>query len=264
VPTDYWSNKLFKLATITWQMTPFFAALAVIALARIKRDKNFWILSSWLVLGFLTVFVPYGQDAQRNFSPALAPVFIVAALYLEKIDLKNRLLIAATLAVIAVSLAFGLNDLMGYYAPAYMGIFYIMTLAALFSRQRNQILLAGFIGLSIYFAFSHASNQFILSDTVGGISEEIRMLGYNYTQVWASKDIAYYMTPMDRPSYVNHIGSLDMLTPAGLKSNNISYVAFYSTPNEDFINDASRSCREPRMFSSYGHVIGFVCQIENI
>jgi hypothetical protein len=258
LPVDYMYNKLFKVATITWQMTPFFAVLLIMAIYKLKKTREFWALALWFIAGFAAVILPYGQDSQRYIGVALAPTFILVAKYIETFNFREKLVAAGAAAFILLSFAINLNDLMGYYSPLYIGLFYALACLALAHKKYSTILLvAGFIGLSVYFAFTHAANIYIVSDAVHDLSGKVVELGYPYREVWASKDIAYYISP--GVVYHNGIQKLDFFSAENIRKNNVTYIAFYSTPDETAMLNAMELCTDPYVYRSYGHTIGFVC-----
>jgi len=260
---EYLFNKVFKVATISWQMTPFFAIMVFAAIYTLKKTKDFFIMACWLILGFFIVFVPYGQDSQRYFGVALTPAYILVAKYIESFDFRNKVMLLSVLATVAISLFIGLNDLMGYYAPAYLGIFYIAAVLPIMHRKyMKPVLMGGFLGLSLFFALTHASNLYIVSDSVDALSKNVIDNNYMYKEVWASKDIAYYITPKNETVYLNLIPDINFFTMENLRENNVMYIAFYSTPDENKIIEAAEFCLDAYTYSSYGHTIGFVCRVD--
>ena len=247
-------DKIFKLATISWQMTPFFAVLLLLALASLykRKDKNFLILASWLVVGFLIIFIPFGQDTQRYFLMMLTPAFVITAKYLDGINFRDKKIYIVAALLLALAAAVGLNDLMGYYQPIYLGAFYALAVVAL-AKNRRQMLFAGFIGLSIFFTFSGNLTQ-IGSQAVGQLSHDAAE--YPYREVWTSKDVAYYLTPQNETIRHCYLGSLDK---GFIRENNIEYIAFYSTVPRQADMDAVACEKKPIVVN--GYPMGFTCKI---
>lgn len=256
---EYFMNKVFKLATISWQMTPFFTLLLLVSiysLYRTKRDKNFWIVSSWLVLGFLIIFMPYGQDTQRFFLILLTPAFIITAKFIEGLNFRNRVLPLVIIAILVIAVTINLNDLMGYYNPIYLGLFYVIALISLFHKKRQSIILAGFIALSIFSAF-YGNSISISSQAVGELSSSIAAAGYPYKEVWTSKDVAFYITPGNE-TVMNCPLELDINF---IKDNNVKYLAFYSTvPRQDNIKKIMELCTESSLINVVNNN-GFICEV---
>lgn len=260
ITQTYIMNKIFNLAAISWQMTPFFAILLLFALYKVNKDKNFLILSSWLVLGFLIVAAPYRQDSQRFFLMMLAPAFILTAKFIEGFNFRAKYVYITAALIIALSAIISLNDLMGYYQPQYLALFYLLALIPLlYKKYTKPILLAGFVGLSIYFVF--AGNVIQTGSTaVSELSENVIKNGYSYREVWTSKDVSYYTTPNNET--VEHC-TLDSLDKEFIKQNNITYIAFYSTvPRQTDINRVIEYCSERKLLVIHGYTVGFTCKID--
>ncbi len=260
---DYFMDKVFKLATISWQMTPFFALLLLISIAalyRTKRDKGFCILCSWLILGFLIIFLQYGQDTQRYFLMMLAPAFLIVAKFTEELDFRSKVLPLTAIVMIVVAFAINLNDLMGYYQPIYLAIFYLAALVALFYKKYSiTILIAGFIGMSIFFAFSGNNIIAIDSRAIGEISKNVIQEGYPYNETWTSKDVSYYLTPQNETVRNCELSSLNT---DSLRDNNIKYLAFYSNvPKLADINKLISYCDESYMVYAENYLVGFACKV---
>ncbi len=253
---DYVYNKIFKIATISWQMTPFFAVLLLLSLKSLnKMNKNFIMMASWLTLGFLIIFMPYGQDIQRYFLMLLAPAFIIAAKYIEGIKFSG-MSYSICAAIIVLATVIGLNDLMGYYQPIYLALFYTIALILLVHRKRLQLLVAGFVGLSIFFAFSGGVMQ-IGSQAIGQLSHDTS--SYPYKEVWTTKDVSYYITPFNET--VRNC-NLWYIVRDYIKENNIKYVAFYSTvPRQNDIESIFQYCSQGNILVLRGYTMGFSCKL---
>ena len=153
---------------------------------------------------------------------------------------------------------------MGYYSPVYIGVFYFLAFIPLLCRKHTtRILLAGFLALSVFFAFTHAGNYYIASDAVQDISNKVAEFEYPYKEVWSSKDIPYYIAPPNSIAHVNLIPDINFFTEENILKNNVRYMAFYSTPDETKIKNAiSEFCKNAYTYAAYGHTIGFVCEVD--
>jgi 4-amino-4-deoxy-L-arabinose transferase-like glycosyltransferase len=249
---------VFKVGTITWQLTPFLALLTCIAIFK-GKGKDFWITLSWLAGGFALILF-YSQDAQRYFMMLLPPLFVITAKYLDKFDFSNKTVYIIAALFAAFALVMDLNDLMGYYQPVYIAVFYVFAAATLLSRKHmKEALVGGFLALCIIFAFTGSGILQIGSGAVGELSKD--MANIPYKEVSTSKDVSYYITPMSEPSY--HCTALASLDKEFIKNSNISYIAFYSTvPRQADMEKALDYCLDARKVYSHGYWIGLTCEVD--
>ena len=256
-PTLYeqMTDKLFKISTITWQMTPFLAVLLCISIYHSKKNKNTYILISWLLAAVLLFVLPYGSDAQRYFTVALPAVFLIIAKYTENFKPRKEMIITFFIFLL---MAVFVSDILGYYNPFYIGAFYAISVVALASKKSTGILITGFLALSLVFAFTNSSVIKIGSGAVDDIVEKINTSGYDYREVWSSKDVLFKITPENETL---RACELESLTSAYIKDNKIKYVAFYSTvPRQDEIDTLEKFCDGTEVFYR-GYRIGIVCEV---
>ena len=120
------------------------------------------------------------------------------------------------------------------------------------------VLIAGFAGLSVYFAFAGGVMQ-IGDDAIGYLSGEIKSAGYPYKDVWTSKDVSYYLTPLNETVQNCEVHLDDTF----IKSNNVTYIAFYSTvPRHADINRTLGYCSKSNLLVLYGYHVGFACKTD--
>src|SRR3989338_3927515 len=146
-------EKAFYASSFLWQMTPFFAALLLIALIRLKRNKAYLILSSWLIITFLIGFASNGQDFQRLMIIAIAPAIILVAHYISDIKWnKDRLYILFGMAA-TFMLAYltGLNDMLPHYNISVVAFFFLIAGIFIFLPKNKQVLIGASVGLSVFF-----------------------------------------------------------------------------------------------------------------
>lgn len=253
--TDLIYDKLFKIATITWQATPFLAALAALAVFSLYRNKKAALVSIWLVITFLFVLATYGLDAQRNFLIALPAIFILAGKYISDIKIEPLKLAIAVLIPAAYFIFFGVSDLSGYYEPILLVPLYALAVLYAIPKDRKLLLLGGVIAMTIFIFVGNNYVSTVYSNAVGDLSTQVKQNRLNYTDVWSSKDIAFYMTPDNQIVYVCEAS----LSSEFIGEKNVTGLAVYSLPHEDFIK--SLNCTNPYYFSADGHTVGTVCKI---
>ena len=255
------SNKVFYLASFTWQATPFLAILVLLALFRNKRDKTFFFLSAWMLIVLYGVFLTSGLDFQRYVMIALAPLFILVAKYLENFDFKNITTYIIAAIIIIASFLIALNDMMGFYSPIIIGLFYVAAVLFLLPKYyRKHLLVGGFIALSLYSLVPNVTAYSVGSYSVMTISEKAIELGYPPKEIWGTRDIFLYLTLPNESITVNQIAHLNVLNEDFVKANNIKYLSFYNYIQEERIRDLLRLCKDPYTFDVNGHLVGFVCE----
>lgn len=260
-------NKAFYLSTVTWMLTPFLTMLFLLALRRVKKDKNYALLAAWSVITYAAFFVSFNLDIQRYYAAALAPVFILTAkLLADRVKFKKSglMLIAATAAIAGTAaFAFNINDLQGYHNPLLLGFVYLIAVAIaivplrLLKTYKMPLLAGAFVGLSLYFVFSASSWHAIQSETVDKLAQNADEFGFDYKNVWGNKDVEYALTPQGE--------LLQYCFPEPdkefLEKNNVRYISVYHFRNEEGLKSVAESCIRKEEVYVNGHLVGLTCEL---
>ena len=252
---EFMHDKAFKIATMTWQATPFLAVLVLLALLHLKRDKNTVFVTSWLLVTFFVVFVPYGTDTQRNFFIALPAVFLLAGKYISDIKIDFRKLALAAIIPTVYYLAAGVTDFSGYYNPIIMVPLFALPFAYLLLKpnDRKIFLVGGMLAMTLFIFIGNNYTSTVNSNLVGELADKTLEMGINYTDVATTKDIAVYLTPSDKVVYVCEVD------PARYKESNLPNIVLFYPSGESFLE--SLNCSEDSYYAHmYGHLIGIVCE----
>jgi len=256
-------EKAFYASSFLWQMTPFFAALLLIALIRLKRNKAYLILSSWLVITFLIGFASSGQDFQRLMVIAIAPAIILVAQYISDIKWeKNRayILFGAATAFILAYLT-GLNDMLPYYNLSIVAFFFLIAGIFIFMPKNKQLLLGASIGLSVFFLIGTNFLIAINSSAVQQLVSSVEERDYPYKELWTTRDISLYLAPAGEPSFLQR----PELSEKFIRENGVKYVAFYSVYEEEKIITISSLCEDEPFFAVVnGRRVGLACKISAV
>ena len=258
-------EKAFYVLSYAWQLTPFFAVLLVFALAKLKRDKSFYFLASWLVLSFIVGFASSGQDFQRFMVIASVPAFLLVAKLVEGlfessgIPLKPAAAIMAlsACAAFAAAMLLGLSDMSAYYSPLTVAAFFAASVLIAFHPKRNAILLGAAVGISVFFLVGTSFIVSANSSAVSQIVDEVQNRGYPYNELWTTRDISLYLAPEGQPSFLQR----PMLDIDFIKEN-VTYFAYYSMYEEDKILAVSELCEDNPFFAVVnGKKVGLVCRM---
>lgn len=254
-------EKAFYASSFAWQMTPFFAALLLLALIKLKRDKAYFVLSSWLVLTFLIGFASSGQDFQRLMIIAIAPAIILVAKYVSELKWKKDKTYILFGAVAAFLLAYltGLHDMLPRYNLSTVAFFFLIAGVFMFLPKNRQLLLGASIGLSLFFltgtSFLVTMNSSAVQQLVGSAEER----GYPYRELWTTRDMSLYLAPDHEPSFLQR----PELSGEFIRDNNVRYIAFYSIYRENDIINVSRLCEDEPFFAVVnGRKVGLACKID--
>ncbi|MFC2143119.1 ArnT family glycosyltransferase [Candidatus Aenigmatarchaeota archaeon] len=261
----YLNDKLFYLSSFTWQATPFLAILLLISLLFNKRDKSHYFVSSWLLFVLILLFLTSGLDYQRYVMIVLPPLFLLIAKQLENFDFRNKLTYIVAIVLIIASFFLGLNDMMGFYNPVIIGLFYAISVVFIIPKKyRNYLLVGGFIALSLYSIYPNVTIYSIGSYNVGELSNEISDLGYPYNEVWATRDVFQYITPSDESLTINALPAMNEINRDFIIENEITYMSYYDYVHEDEINRLIEFCNDPHVIETNGRTTGFVCEVKTI
>ena len=253
-------EKAFYISSFAWQMTPFFAALLLVALARLKRNKAYFALSSWLIITFLIGFASNGQDFQRLMIIAIAPAIILVAHYISDIKWnKDRLYILFGMAA-TFMLAYltGLNDMLPHYNISVVAFFFLIAGIFIFLPKNKQVLIGASVGLSVFFligtSFLITMNSSAVQQLVNGVEER----EYPYKELWTTRDVSLYLATPGESSFLQEAQlSEKFITEKGVK-----YIAFYSVYEEGKIIIISSLCEDEPFFSTVnGRKVGVACKI---
>ncbi len=252
-------NKIFYAASVSWQLTPFFAVLVIFSIFKLRRDKEFYFLASWLLLMTIAFFYTYRQDVQRFFVIALPPVFILTAKYLGKIKLHDKIIYTSFAAIFVLAYLTGLNDLMGFYSPIFVAAFYIIALIFTVPAHHKYLLIGGFAALSVYSNLPNVTAYSIGSTSVGELSQYVKSGGYPYTEVWTSKDVSFYIAPQDET--VRNCNIYNMPEKSFLETNNVRYFAFYNIYEHERIKNLTYLCSDYKFVKVRGYTTGILCKV---
>ncbi len=261
--TDFVAQKSFYLLSFAWQFTPFFAALVVLSLF-MKRDKSYWFLVIWFAVAFLSGMSANGQDFQRYMVIAISPAIILVAKYVQ--DVKGKLfdyrkkmyLIASFLVVFALAAGFGLNDMLPFYEPWIVGIFFLLAVVFALHPKRKQLLLGASIGLSIFFLIGTSFLVNINSSVVQQMVDETESRGYPYKELWTTRDISMYLSEEGELMFLQRAAFGEDF----VVNNNVEYFAFYSIYRENDIMEMSKLCEDEPFFARVnGRNVGLVCKM---
>ena len=253
-------EKAFYVSSFAWQMTPFFAALLLMALVRLKRDKAYFALSSWLILTFLIGFASSGQDFQRLMIIAIAPAIILIARYVSELKWKKdkAYIIFSATAVFLLAYLTGLNDMLPHYNLSIVAFFFLLAAVFIFLPKNRQLLLGASIGLSIFFL---AGTNFFIpinSSAASQLTDAVRERGYPYGELWTDRDISLYLAPSGEPSFLQR----PELSERFIRDNNVRYIAFYSIYEESKIVEISNLCVDEPFFAQVnGRKVGLACAL---
>ncbi len=253
-------EKAFYSLSFAWQSTPFFAALTLLALLGLKRDKSYWIMTSWLAITFLIGFASSGQDFQRLMVISITPAIILGAKYVSDIDFYNSRVAfaAAFILVLLLAVLTGLNDMLPYYNPEIVGLFFVLAAVFAFAPQRKQLLFGASVGLSIFFLIGTNFLVPISSSAVQQLVGSVEERGYPYKELWTERDISLYLAPDNEPSFLQR----PELNEEFIRGNNVRYIAFYSIYEEGKIIDTSTLCGDEPFFAIVnGRKVGLACEI---
>jgi len=255
-------EKAFYVLSYAWQFTPFFAALVVLSIARLKRDRNYYAMASWFIITFLIGFASSGQDFQRLMVIAIAPTVLLVAKYVSDLNLFKkdlRFIIISGIAVFVLAQITGLNDMSSTYALWLTGVFFLLALIFMILPKNRQILIGASIGLSIFFLVGTNFLVNINSSAVQQLTNEVKERNYPYYDLWTDRDISMYLAPEGKPSYLQRAE----LNQEFIKKNNITYIAFYSIYRENDILNISSLCEDKPFFANInGKNIGIACKID--
>lgn len=254
-------EKIFYTTSFAWQFTPFFFMLILLALIKLKRDKSYTILSSWLIITFLIGFASSGQDFQRLMVIAITPAIILVSKYLSNIRWKEDkiyIFLGGSVAVLLAVLT-ELNDMLPYYEPTTIGLFFLLAVAFIFIPKNKQFLIGSSVGLSIFFLVGTNFLIPINSSAVSQLTHAVQERGYPYKDLWTERDISLYLAPDGEPSFLQRPD----LSEEFIKDNNVRYIAFYSIYKEHDIINVSRLCEDEPFFAVVnGRKVGLTCKID--
>jgi len=271
IPTEYGLaeltfDKLFFISQITWQLTPFIAILLLLALLNVKKNSSYIILTAWILFMFFIYFLPYATEKQRYFSIALPPIFIIASKYITdlfgKLEHRYKYCAISAISIFIIAVMFGVNDIMAFYNPVPLLIFYLIAVAFLVlpEKMRSAFLIGGAIGLTAFMLTGLNSWPVAESYAVNTLSEKVQDFGYNYDEVYCNKDIKFYLTPIEEIMYDTTIPS-KYLDIKYISESNIEYIAFYSVRDENRILSISDHCKEKYLLNLNNHIIGLTCKL---
>ena len=253
-------EKAFYLSSFAWQLTPFFAALILLAIIRLRRDKNYLILFSWLAITFLIGFASSGQDFQRLMIISIAPAIILAAKYVSDIKWeKDRYhILFGAAAAFLLALLTGLNDMLPYYASPVVAVFFLIAAAFIFIPKNRQALLGASAGFSIFFLVGTSFFIPINSSAASQLAAAVQERGYPYEELWTDRDISLYLAPDGRPSFLQR----PKLSEEFITLNRVKYIAFYSIYEEDKIVEISGMCLDEPFFAVVNwRKVGLACAL---
>ena len=248
-------NKIFYIATITWQMTPFLSLIILLALLQMKRDSNYLFLASWILIP-LVIFMAGSGDVQRYYTMALPAVFVLLGKFFEDVNAKDKHLWIPATGVLILAILLGINDLMGYYKPEFIAVFYILAAALVFIPKRNLVLLGAAIGLSVYFAFSPGFIVASGGQAASLVIDKSREAGIPYNNVFTTKDTNFYLTPQHETTRF-----CQALLDKNYLRQRAEYIALYHLPDERVIKDIAEICETPNFVEMNNRVIGVVCKV---
>lgn len=257
---DLMYEKAFYVLSYAWQFTPFFAALVVLSAVRLKRDKSYYTLLSWLIITFLIGFVSSGQDFQRFMIIAIAPGVLLVARYVSDLT-GNQLkyIMISGIAIFALAYVTGLSDMAPYYSHLLVVFFFLLAIVISFLPKNRQLLLGASIGLSLFFLFGTTFLVNINSATVQQITNQVKERNYPYYDLWTDRDISMYLAPEGEPSFFRS----PVLNEDFIKTHNVTYIAIYSIYKENHILDISRLCEDKPFFTKInGRSVGLTCKID--
>ncbi|MFA4819929.1 MAG: glycosyltransferase family 39 protein [Candidatus Aenigmatarchaeota archaeon] len=254
-------EKSFYLSSYVWQFTPFFAALIILSATRLKRDRSYYVLASWLAITFLVGFLSSGQDFQRFMVIGIAPAILLVAKYVSDLKFfKKDLKLIGLLGLLVFLLAFltGLSDLSPTYELWLVGMVFLIAIIFIVLPKKRQILIGASIGLSIFFLVGTNFLVNINSSAVKQLTNEVKERNYPYYDLWTDRDISMYLAPEGKPPFLQRAE----LNQEFIKKNNIAYIAFYSIYKENDILNTSRLCEDKPFFAKVnGRNVGLTCKI---
>lgn len=259
---DFAYEKIFYTASFAWQFTPFFAALILLALIRLKRDKSYSILAAWLITTFLIGFASSGQDFQRLMIISIAPAIILVAKLVSEIKWKRDRAYVLFGAAVACLLAYltGLNDMLPHYNFSIVAFFFLIAAIFIFVPKNRQLLLGASVGLSIFFLIGTNFFLPINSSAVSQLTHAVQERGYPYNELWSDRDISLYLATSGEPSFLQR----PELSEKFIRDKQVKYLAFYSIYEEDKIIEISKLCRDEPFFAVVnGRRVGLACALEN-
>ncbi|KHO47464.1 MAG: oligosaccharyl transferase STT3 subunit [archaeon GW2011_AR5] len=252
-------EKIFYMSSFAWQLTPFFAALMLIALARLKRDKPFYILACWLGITFLIAFLSSGQDFQRLMIIGIAPAIILSAKLVSELWRNDMqyIIFGATVALLLAYLT-GLNDMLPYYSPTSVAFFFVLATVFIFVPKNRQLLIGAATGLSIFFLFGTSFLITMNSSATSQLIDAVRERDYPYTELWSDRDISLYLAPSGQASFLRR----PELNEKFLRERQVKYLAFYSMYEEEKIINISKLCEDEPFFAIVNsRKVGITCKI---
>lgn len=259
-------SRAFYLTTVTWMLTPFATALFGLALYRLKKDKNYFLLIVWALLTYIGFSISVNLDIQRYTAAVLAPVFImIAHLIITRMKFTRTALytiVAAALVAAAGALMFNINDLQGYHNPVIIGSVYVIAgllIIAPIKKYKIPILFGAFAGLTLYLFLSGGTWHVIQSNTVDILTQNAIDFDFDYRDVWGNKDIEYYLSPENKT--MNYC--FPQLNEDFLKKNGVRYISAYSFRDEDSLIKVSDLCAQKKEVIFNGHLIGLTCVLRS-
>lgn len=253
-------EKTFYVMSFAWQMTPFFAALLLLALIKLKRDKPYIALSSWLMFTFFIGFTSSGQDFQRLMIIAIVPAIILTAKFLSDIkwEKDRNYILFGTTAMFFLAYIMGLNDMLPHYTLSTVAFFFVLAAIFIFVPKNKQLLLGASVGFSIFFLFGTNFLVTMDSSAASQITDAVREREYPYKELWTDRDISLYLAPEGQASFLQR----PELTEEFIKEKRVKYIAFYSVYEEDRIINISKLCEDEPFFAVVNRrKVGIACKI---
>ena len=255
-------EKVFYILSYSWQFTPFFAALIILSIVRLKRDKRYYALVSWLVITFLIGFASGGQDFQRLMIIAITPGVLLVAKYVSDLNFFKKdlkFIVLSGIIVFVLAQLTGLNDLSPTYVLWLTCAFFLLAAILMVMPKNKQILLGTSIGLSLFFLIGTNFLVNINSSAVQQLTNEVKERNYPYYDLWTYRDISMYLAPEGKSSFLQR----PSLNKDFISKNNVTYIAFYSIYKENDIINISSLCEDKPFFAVVNNRnVGLVCKID--
>jgi 4-amino-4-deoxy-L-arabinose transferase-like glycosyltransferase len=255
-------DKLSYVAKITWLLTPFLSILVLLSIFSWyrNRNKNLILPLAWLFVVFFMFLLPFGADKQRYFSAALPSIFLLTAVLFDKIKINKQFTIKLSVVAIIsflLSVIFTVNDINAIYNPFLYLAVYLVAAVIMIPKSRVILLLGAFIGSSVFFASGINAWEHVESYAVKDLSNKVLERGYPHNEVYAGKDVRFYITPKDQAVIMCTLDSLDK---DYIISHDLKYIAAYSLQEEEKLKEFLPYCKDPYTLYMDNHLIGYVCE----